>query len=105
MQKNTERRLYTQSDDKNMLKLISNVACREFGFNRSVNVIATPVRDNLIQKYTDQAEYLKFINDQNVNGLNCTGNEVTIKDCLATSDANIDTSLFEVEVECLCKIR
>ena len=85
-QTNSDIRLYTQSNDATLLKSISSIACKEFGFNRSVNAVAMPVSS---------------VNPQNVNGLNCAGNERSIKECHASPNANANT-LFEVEVECLC---
>ena len=96
-----EFRVFSQTDDKDEISRIGEVACREFNFDRFVNVEAVSA-SNLRKQFSDE-DFLAYITQQTLNGLTCFGNESTIKECQVNSNFNVDTPLFELEVECLCK--
>ncbi len=91
LQTSTETRIYVKSTETSVIKPIASVAAREFNFNRSVNVIANPV---------EASSSVQF-----VAGLVCSGSESTVKECTTQSSATSDASLYELEVEFLCKLR
>lgn len=83
---------------------IGQVACLEFGFTRSL--YTNPVRVNSLKSmFNRDKDYLKFVNEQSVSGIKCVGNETSVKECSYGPDANLDTDLYELEVECLCRIK
>jgi hypothetical protein len=96
-----EFRVFSQTDDKDQITRIGEVACKEFNFDRFVNVEAVSA-SNLKNQYSAD-DFIAYVTQQSLNGLNCFGNESTIKECQVNSNFNIDTPLFELEVECLCK--
>ena len=102
--KNTLTRIFTQNNDKAALLSIGRVACKEFNFD-SLNEVNAVAANNLRSQFTSDAEYLNFINEQSVSGVQCTGDELSIKDCQAKANSNLKTSLYELEVECLCKLK
>ncbi|CAF0933519.1 unnamed protein product [Brachionus calyciflorus] len=95
-----EIRLFTQTDKLEEIDKIGKVACLEFGFTKSIQTTPIQVED-LRSTYKRDNDYLKFINEMNINGIKCDGNETSIKECSYNPDAKLETNLFELEVECL----
>ena len=98
---NKEIHLFTQTNDASLLNNIGSVACKEFNFDNLNNVVALPA--NLRAQYSSDSEYLDFVNSQSLSGLACNGDETSVKECVASSNTTVRTSLFELNVECLCK--
>lgn len=99
-QTNKDTRIFSFSNSLDDILNIGRVTCLEFGFNRSINTNSIQI-DDLRSKYPE-SEYLNLINQQSVSGISCKGTEASIKDC-QFSTAKLDTKIFELEVECLCK--
>ena len=100
-EKNKPTRVFAQTNDKSALRNIGNVACREFNFD-NVNEVNTVAVNNLRSQFSNDEEYLKFVNEQSLNGVECDGSESSIKDCRSKL-ATVKTTLYELEVECLCE--
>ena len=81
---------------------IGRVACREFNFD-NVNEVNALAANNLRAQYSSDQEYLTAVNELSLNGLECDGNEASIKECRSRLAASVKTTLYELEVECLCK--
>jgi len=96
---NRDIRLFTLTNDANALSSIGSVACKEFNFDNLNNVVASPA--NLRPQYSSDSEYLDFVNSQSINGLLCNGDESSVKECKASSNATVSTPLFELNIECL----
>jgi hypothetical protein len=95
-------RIFTQSDNFTLLKSIGNVACREFGFSHCVDVqgVSAKIIKTL---FKDEISFSYFMNEQNMNGVYCNGDERSILECKSTNNATYDTDLYEIEIECSCK--
>ena len=94
--------MFAQTNDKSVLANIGRVACREFTFDNLNEINPVPV-NNLRSQFASDQEYLAFINDQSLNGVECKGDEVSVKECQAKGNATLKTTLYEIEVECMCK--
>jgi hypothetical protein len=93
-------RVFTQSNEPKAIRNIASIVCNEFGFKGVSSV--TAVNPNFKQFSTD-ADYLNFANYQSVSGLQCSGQELTLKDCFAEANVTLATKLFELDIECYCK--
>lgn len=100
-QTNRETRIFTQTNDKSAIGNIGSIVCAEMRFNKFLNAKAVLVSDTLKTQYSAD-DYLDYVGNQNLNGLVCNGQETSVKDCLVTLDATLDTPLYELEIECLC---
>jgi len=95
-------RVFTQSDDKSALLNIGRVACREFNFD-NVNDVSALAVNNLRSQFSSDQEYLSFVNEQSLTDVECDGTETGIKTCRSKPTATLKTTLYELEVECLCE--
>lgn len=99
-----ETRIFSYTNEVEEVSKIGHVACSEFGFTKSI--YTDPIRvNNLKSMFARDGDYLKFLNEQTISGIKCIGNETSIKECSYGPQPKINTVLYELEIECLCRIR
>lgn len=98
---NLEIRIFSYTNDQTEVSKIGQVACLEFGFTRSIYTNPKEIND-LKSKFSKDTDYLQFLNKKSISGIKCIGNETSIKECSYGPNAFINTTLYELEVECLC---
>ena len=101
-QSQNDTRVFVQTNQLTVLNPIGRLVCSEMGFSRLLNVVPTLVSASLRSQMSDSS-YLNNVNVQNLNGLKCDGTENSIKECQVSMDAQLDTSLYELDIECACK--
>lgn len=103
-QTNQTLSIFSQSNDVDMLNKIGIVACNEFRFDSFSNINAIDVKSQLINKFSSE-QLLDYVNKMNMNGLNCSGDENSLKECRPSSTQyDISMPLFELNIECSCKL-
>lgn len=95
-------RAFTYTNEKTVVEKIAKVTCTELGFGKLSSVKAIEASD-LKTMYPVEAEYMRYVNSQNINGLKCDGDESTVKECSTSTNAGFGATLYELEVECICK--
>lgn len=93
-------RVFAKTNAAASLNKTGQVVCTEMGFSRFLNVV--PVLVNLRSQMSD-ANYSTFLQSKSLNGIACDGTEQSVKDCSADMDADLATSLYELDIECACK--
>lgn len=96
-------KIFTTTDNQSSIDTIGHIACHEFGFKALTNIRAIKA-NNLRAQFTTDQEYLDFLNSETVSGIECDKNNAIIKDCKAAQVKSVNTELFELEIECTCKI-
>ena len=104
VESNTTIRLFTQSNNMQLLNNIGTVVCREFGFKALSYITALSSSQSLRSQLGSDSAYLDFVNTKSLNGLQCQGTELTLKECSAPSNATASTLLFDLDMECSCKL-
>lgn len=94
-------KIFTNSNAESNLTPIGQVACRELGFDGFSG--ARAVDFSHMRGELNDADYLTFINQQNLNGLKCKGDEKTLKECESKIVADLATPVFEMDIECICE--
>ncbi len=95
--------VFTRTVETAAIQRIGKIACSEFGF-KSLGTVQAKKADNLRAQFSSNSEYLDYVNKHSINGLECSGSELTIKDCRATPTDSVNTDLYELEIECVCKL-
>ncbi len=95
--------LFTKTAEIAVIQTIGRIACNEFGF-KSLGTVQARKMDNLLTQFSSDAEYLDYVNKQSVGGIECDGSELTIKDCRTKPIYSVSTDLYELEIECVCKL-
>jgi hypothetical protein len=100
-----EKRVFARTESTEELQRIGAVVCAEFGFDRCVHVEPRLAGERMRAQYADneREEYVRYVNEQSISGIECSGAEATVKDCRASNDAPYDAQLYELEIECLCE--
>jgi hypothetical protein len=104
-QKNVQTRLFTQTNDPSLMNIIGKLTCSEMGYSRFSNVNPVLVSSSIHSSMSSDPSYLNFVNNENLNGLVCSGSEPSIKACQVSNDAQLSTNLYELEVECISKFQ
>ena len=85
-----------------MMNKIGTVACNEFRFDSFGTASALSVKSQLEDTFQGE-QLLNYVNSENLNGLNCSGLENSLKECRPVANYDSTMPLFEISVECLCK--
>ena len=93
-------RVFSHSQNQAEITKIGQVVCQEFGFKKLDKVNAFE-QLTLQDQFQNAAEYLDFLQNQSITGIRCNGSEQSLKDCMAVYE---NKSLFELQVECICKL-
>lgn len=101
MLNNQYMKVFTHTPDQEKLNKIGRVVCKEFGFKDldTINAILDP---HLRNQFTSDKEYFHYTNKKSVSGLECSGNEQTLKDCTSKEMNSTSVEMYELEIECLC---
>ena len=104
-QTNQTINIFSQTSDVDLLSKIGIVACNEFRFDSFSSVNPIDVKSQLVDKFSAE-QLLDHVNKMSINGLSCNGDEISLKECRASS-IQYDSSmpLFELNVECSCKLK
>jgi len=94
-------RLLTNDNSTESVKRLSRTACAEFGYVRSIYEKLTPIADvsNGLNFYEQQI----YVTEQNFKGVSCSETVETFKECQLVEMSQQSSSLYEIEIECLCK--
>lgn len=92
-------RILTDKNTNEAVERIGQVACNEFGFNGLNWAKAKEFSD--LKQFKTESEFNKYVKENTYNGLECNGDETSIKDCQFKSNAIFGTAQYEIEVDCL----
>ena len=94
-------RLLTNDDSTESVKRLSRTACAEFGYVRSIYEKLTAISDASTElNFYEQQIY---VNEGSFRGISCNESVETFKECQLVERSQESSSLFEIEIECLCK--
>ena len=98
---NIQMRLLTNDNSTESVKRLSRTACVEFGYIRSIYEKLTPIADiaNGLNFYEQQI----YVNEGKFKGVSCNESVETFKECQLVEKSQESNSLYEIEIECLCK--
>jgi hypothetical protein len=101
-QTNEKITIFSQTNEIDSLRKIGAVVCNEIRFDSFSSVNAVDVKSQLTTKFSAE-QLLNHVNMQNINGLNCIGDESSLKEC-QPAHRQYDTTmpLFEINIECSC---
>ena len=95
--------MYSQTNSADSINKIGAVACTEFSFEGLSSATAISVSSSLAAQFSKQ-DLLAYVNQKSLNGLTCNGNETSLKDCKPALPYDLNMPLFELKIECSCKL-